>query len=68
MPRILFIASHRPGRSPNQRFRFEQYISHLEQNGYECVVSYLISEEDDRMLLKKGNLAGKVGFVRRSIA
>ncbi|MCI1753448.1 MAG: glycosyltransferase family 4 protein [Flavobacteriales bacterium] len=68
MPRILFIASHRPGRSPNQRFRFEQFIGHLEQNGYETEVSFLISEDDDRILYEKGNLAGKAGFVRRSIA
>lgn len=68
MPRILFIASHRPGRSPNQRFRFEQYMGYLQSNGFECVVSYLISEEDDRMLYKKGNLVSKVGFVARSIA
>ena len=68
MPRILFIASHRLGRSPNQRFRFEQYIGYLERNGYECVVSDLISEEDDRMLYKKGSLINKVGFVHRSIA
>lgn len=68
MPRILFIASHRPGRSPNQRFRFEQYLGHLEREGFECELSYLISEADDRMLYKQGNLMSKVAFVGRSIA
>ncbi|MCB0764386.1 MAG: glycosyltransferase family 4 protein [Flavobacteriales bacterium] len=68
MPRILFIASHRPGRSPNQRFRFEQYLSFLERNGYACELSYLVEEADDRILYRKGNFIQKLGLVRRSIA
>lgn len=68
MPKVLFIASHRPGRSPNQRFRFEQYMSFLRQNGFQCELSYLVSEADDRYFYKPGNLLKKVGFVRRSIA
>lgn len=67
MPRILFIASHRMGRSPNQRFRFEQYLGHLERQGFECVLSPLVDESDDRMLYAKGNLLRKAAFVRRSI-
>lgn len=68
MPRILFIASHRPGRSPNQRFRFEQYLDHLRNVGFDCVVSHLVDESDDRILYSKGNLRRKMAFVRRSIA
>lgn len=68
MPRILFIASHRPGRSPNQRFRFEQYLDHLRSSGFDCVVSFLVDESDDRILYSKGNLRRKMAFVRRSIA
>ncbi len=68
MPRILFIAQHRPDRSPGQRFRFEQYFSHLEHHGYQCELSHLITEADDKFLYKPGNYLQKAGFVRRSIA
>ncbi len=54
MKKILFIASHRPDRAPGQRFRFEQYFSFLEQNGFSCELSYYISEEDDIILYKPG--------------
>jgi glycosyltransferase involved in cell wall biosynthesis len=68
MPNILFIASHRPGRSPNQRFRFEQYLPWLEEQGFRCTLSYLVEPEDDRYLYKPGSFLRKLGFVRRSIA
>jgi glycosyltransferase involved in cell wall biosynthesis len=68
MPRILFIAQHRPDRSPGQRFRFEQYLGHLERNGYRCEVSPIVSEADDRILYRPGNYLRKAAFVRRSIA
>ena len=51
MPKILFVAAHRPGRSPSQRFRFEQYLPFLKENGYEYDFSYLISEKDDKIFL-----------------
>jgi glycosyltransferase involved in cell wall biosynthesis len=68
MPAILFVASHRPGRSPNQRFRFEQYIPFLQAKGYRCEVSYIVTESDDKFLYKPGHLLDKLRFVRRSIA
>jgi glycosyltransferase involved in cell wall biosynthesis len=68
MPRILFITQHRPDRSPGQRFRFEQYLGHLEQHGYECVHSPIVSEGDDKILYKPGNYLEKARFVRRSMA
>ncbi|MEO8590061.1 MAG: glycosyltransferase family 4 protein [Flavobacteriales bacterium] len=68
MPKVLFIASHRPGRSPNQRFRFEQYMGFLEANGFQCELSYLVEESDDKFLYKKGHFLDKLRFVRRSIA
>ena len=48
--KILFIAQHRLNRSPSQRFRFEQYLSLFEAHGYECELSFLIDEEDDKVL------------------
>jgi len=46
---------HRPDRSPGQRFRFEQYFQSLKENGFSCELSYLISEEEDRIFYSKGN-------------
>lgn len=69
--KILFIANHRLGRSPGQRFRFEQYISYLEQNGFYCELSHFISEEDDKILyspkkwLNKAKLARKAWDIRK---
>lgn len=62
MRKILFIASHRKDRAPGQRFRFEQYFDFLSQNGFECELSYIISEEDDKMLYKKGAYLKKFLF------
>jgi glycosyltransferase involved in cell wall biosynthesis len=68
MPRVLFIASHRPDRSPNQRYRFEQYIPYLQQNGFECDLSYIVQQSDDEILYRPGHIIQKMGFVARSYA
>ncbi|HRH70842.1 MAG TPA: glycosyltransferase family 4 protein [Flavobacteriales bacterium] len=68
MPKILFIASHRPGRAPGQRFRFEQYFTHLESNGFQCELSPLVTAEDDAVLYRKGHYLDKARFVRRCMA
>jgi glycosyltransferase involved in cell wall biosynthesis len=65
MPRILFIASHRPERSPGQRFRFEQYLGALEKAGWEHDHSHLVNAEDDKILYQRGNYFDKARFVRR---
>lgn len=68
MKKILFVAAHRPDRSPSQRFRFEQYLSFLEENGYTCDLSYLISAKDDQIFYKPGSYIGKFGiFIKSSI-
>jgi glycosyltransferase involved in cell wall biosynthesis len=46
--RALFLSVHRPGRSPSQRFRFEQYLPYLRGQGIDCVQSWVLDEEDDR--------------------
>jgi glycosyltransferase involved in cell wall biosynthesis len=68
MPSILFVASHRAGRSPNQRFRFEQYMGFLQANGFHCELSYLVEASDDTFLYKPGHFLDKLRFVRRSVA
>lgn len=64
LKKILFIASHRRDRSPNQRFRFEQYTAYLENNGFDCELSELIDEETDKVLYRQGGHLDKVRFVR----
>jgi glycosyltransferase involved in cell wall biosynthesis len=59
MKKILFIAAHRIGRSPSQRFRFEQYFDFLNKNGFQCDFEYLISPEDDKVFYSPGNLFKK---------
>lgn len=51
---------HRKVRSPSQRFRFEQYFEFLKSNNIYCELSYLISEEDDKVLYAPGNYFGKL--------
>jgi glycosyltransferase involved in cell wall biosynthesis len=53
--KVLFLALHRPGRAPGQRFRFEQYIPFLKEAGYDAEYSYLLSEADDKIFYSKGN-------------
>jgi glycosyltransferase involved in cell wall biosynthesis len=65
--KILFLVAHRPGRSPGQRFRFEQYLDYLHQNGFECTISYLIDQHDDEVFYAKGKYVSKGLFVLKSI-
>jgi glycosyltransferase involved in cell wall biosynthesis len=61
LKKILFITSHRKDRAPNQRFRFEQYFSFLNENGFECTLSPLIATKDeDRLFYSKGNYLRKI--------
>ena len=57
--KVLFIVMHRKDRSPGQRFRHEQYLPYLEENGYECEVSYIIDEKADKFFYKPGNTIKK---------
>ncbi|MAY83395.1 MAG: glycosyl transferase family 1 [Flavobacteriales bacterium] len=57
--KVLIIAHHRLDRSPGQRFRFEQYLSYLEQNGFEFTISNIVDEQDDGVLYAKGKLIRK---------
>jgi glycosyltransferase involved in cell wall biosynthesis len=66
LPKILFIAPHRPNRSPSQRFRFEQYLDFLKAKGYDFDYSYLISEKDDRYFYQPGNFRTKAYFFLKS--
>jgi len=52
--KVLIICLHRENRSPGQRFRYEQYISFLEKQGYHFDRSILLNEKDDKAFYSKG--------------
>lgn len=67
---ILFMVAHRLGRSPSQRFRFEQYLDVLKENGFKYEISHLIDAEDDSYFYEPGHYWQKFkilvkSFVRR---
>lgn len=64
--KLLIIAAHRPGRSPSQRFRFEQYISHFEESGIEVKLSYIINERDDLIFYSPGKIFSKLGILLKA--
>lgn len=65
MPKILFIGAHRLNRAPSQRFRFEQYFSFLEKNGFECHLSPLLNEEEDVVFYSEGSFLRKAWIVAK---
>jgi glycosyltransferase involved in cell wall biosynthesis len=68
MPSLLIVAHHRADRSPSQRFRFEQYMAWLEQQGWQVTLSPLLSAEDDKMFYARGAWLGKLGVLVRATA
>ena len=66
--KALFIVMHRKDRSPGQRFRHEQYLSYLEENGFECEISYIIDKKADKFFYKSGNFLGKAEVALKSIS
>lgn len=67
MKKILFIAVHRPFRSPSQRFRFDQYMDFFQENGFEITYSSLISESDDVWFYKPGHMLKKSWLMFKSL-
>ncbi len=65
--KILFLVAHRPGRSPGQRFRFEQYLKYLQKNGFQTDISYLIDEKDDKVFYSPGKFFSKFRILLKSI-
>lgn len=65
--KVLIVADHRRDRSPNQRFRIEQYISHLEQNGFSCELSNLLDAPSDKTFYSSGAVLKKMMILIKSI-
>lgn len=66
MKKIIVLTLHRPNRSPSQRFRFEQYLSFLEANGFLYHFSYLLNSEDDKVFYSKGNYFKKAVIILKA--
>jgi glycosyltransferase involved in cell wall biosynthesis len=66
MPKILFVALHRPNRSPSQRFRYEQYLDYLQENGFNYEFSYIINAKDDTYFYGAGNYFQKLQILLKS--
>lgn len=60
---IHYFIHHRPDRSPGQRFRCEQYLSFLEEAGFEVRWHNLLDAADDRLFYSAGNLFQKARLV-----
>lgn len=67
MKKILFIDMHREGRSPSQRFRYEQYLNILVDHGFMIEHSFLLNELDDSIFYKKGKYLAKGWILFKSI-
>ena len=65
--KVLFISLHRADRSPSQRFRFEQYVDILNENGYDCRHVYLLNEKDDKIFYASGMYLKKAGILLNSL-
>ncbi|MCC6372542.1 MAG: glycosyltransferase [Bacteroidia bacterium] len=64
---VLILCAHRPKRSPSQRYRFEQYLPFLEQQGFKFTFSYLLNEKDDHTFYSQGNFPAKVIILLKSV-
>ena len=68
--KIYILAPYPKGEAPSQRFRFEQYLAHFEQEGYTIEYCPFLSENTWKILYQKGGTLRKVsgilgGFWRR---
>ena len=57
--RIIFIAPYPKGQAPSQRFRFEQYFSHLEKEGCTLEFHPFLSSKTWNTLYKEGSFIAK---------
>ena len=65
--RILFIAAHRPDRSPSQRYRFEQFAPYWAKHGVQVEYAWIIDEEDDKVFYSPGKILAKARIFKKSL-
>ena len=64
---ILFLGLHRPGRSPSQRYRIEQFLPVIEEAGLTYDYRFLLDEEMDKVFYSPGAYFGKAMIVLKSL-
>ncbi len=67
---IIFLCPYPQGGAPSQRFRFEQYLHLLKENGFSYRVEGFLDEKTNDILYQPGHQLRKImgvlrGFVRR---
>jgi len=67
MKRVLLICAHRRGRSPSQRYRFEQYLDYLDTQGFDFTFANLLSEKEDLVFYAKGHLLQKMLIMLKTL-
>lgn len=72
LKKLHIIAPYPKGEAPSQRFRFEQYLPFLEENGFEICYHSFHTEKSWKRLYKKGHFIQKFldlnyNFLRRWI-
>ena len=68
MKNVLIVCLYPKNKVPGQRFRFEQYLDYLSENGFNITFSNLLSENDYSFYYKKGNYLRKALLVLKSIS
>ncbi len=66
MKKILFICPYPTGQAPSQRFRFEQYIQHLEENGFGITVRPFFTQSAYATFQQSGRLLSKIRAITES--
>jgi glycosyltransferase involved in cell wall biosynthesis len=66
MTRVLVLAPWPPRTAPSQRFRFEQYLDRLREDGFEFEVDTLLDEPSSKRLAQEGHLGGKAAVAVRA--
>jgi glycosyltransferase involved in cell wall biosynthesis len=66
--RILYVSAHPRGFAPSQRFRFEQYVDCLAENGFETTFSPIVRQSEYPLLYASGNVPRKALIFARGLA
>ncbi len=64
---VLFIAAHRPDRSPSQRYRFEQFAPYWAEHGVHVEYAWIIDEDDDKVFYSPGKILAKARIFKKSL-
>ena len=64
--RVLVLAPYPLRTAPSQRFRFEQYLEPLRDDGFQIEVSTLLDRDGTAQLNQPGHAGGKAALIARA--